>query len=615
MPTIASRIRRARVNTQNWFRRRRKLPPYIVIDLDGEISDFPAPAPPLPRFIAKRLPIGGGGLSISELKRTFEQIAADDRVQGVVLRIECAASGAIYQSLRGLLPILQDSGKKVIAYANHFGPYQYYLACACDQIIMPPSAEWAVLGMHQEYVFLKDALDQVGVQFEVVNVSPFKSAGDQVTRNDFSEESRAQAEWLLSAFFDELVAGIAKGRKLPEARVRELIDTGPFVAADAVKHGLIDAALYEDELEYYLLGPIKADEMAIDENAKLRRFFVWLQQKLKRNESQATSDASIRNPQSLIPTLPPDPRLILLDEARKALLVPHIEFASKFIGIVGVEGMIVEGKSQNAPVPLPIFGSKMAGSDSIAQALRKAEQDDKLAAVILYVNSQGGSALASDLIAREVRRVMKKKPVVVYMSSVAASGGYFVAALAKHIVAQPLTVTGSIGVIITKPNTGGVDEKLRLHRAALQRGARAGMMTISRPFSPDERDAVKASMSKVYDDFKRVVAEGRTLDFDALEPICGGRVWTGAMAHERKLVDTLGGFSEAMAQARALAGLQGEVDTGKRVGAMIVQPPKEWQLPPMFPINPAQWVTHSLQFWRKHLAHTATWLLLPWESR
>jgi protease-4 len=198
---------------------------------------------------------------------------------------------------------------------------------------------------------------------------------------------------------------------------------------------------------------------------------------------------------------------------------------------------------------------------------------------------------------------------------VAASGGYFVAALAKHIVAQPLTVTGSIGVIITKPNTGGVDEKLRLHRAALQRGARAGMMTISRPFSPDERDAVKASMSKVYDDFKRVVAEGRTLDFDALEPICGGRVWTGAMAHERKLVDTLGGFSEAMAQARALAGLQGEVDTGKRVGAMIVQPPKEWQLPPMFPINPAQWVTHSLQFWRKHLAHTATWLLLPWESR
>lgn len=602
MPKLASRIRRVRVNVQNWFRRRRELAPYVVIDLDGDIADFPAPPPPVPKFIAKRLQLGSGGLSISELKRLFEQIAGDDRVQGVILRVACSASAAVYQSLCGLIPILKNSGKKVVAYANHFGPYQYYLACACDQIIMPPSAEWAVLGMHQEHVFLKDALAQVGVQFEVVNVSPFKSAGDQVTRNDFSQESRAQAEWLLSAYFDELVAGIARGRKLSEARVRELIDTGPFSAQDAVAHGLLDAALYEDELEYHLLGPISAEEAA-EKTAKKVRW--W--QKLRRSTQEPAA-----NPDSTSPTPPPQPRIASLEDASKALLVPHLEFASKFIGVVSVEGMIIEGKSQSAPLPLPIVGSKMAGAESITQALRKAEQDDKLAGVILYVNSPGGSALASDLIAREVRRLQKKKPVVVYMSGVAASGGYYVSALTKHIVAQPLTVTGSIGVVITKPNTGGVDEKLRLHRTELQRGARAGMLTTSRPFSTDERSAITHSMLRVYDDFKRIVAEGRTLEFEALEPICGGRVWTGTMAHEHKLVDTLGGFSDALAQARQLAGLQDEFSAGKRVGAIMVNPPKEWQWPPMFPLNSAQWLGQSLQFWRKHLTRTATWMIMPW---
>jgi protease-4 len=603
MPKPVHFIRHSIIKIKNWFRSRREICPYIYIDLNGEITDFPPPPPPIPSILAKRF-MRQEAIHVAGLKRVFEQIAADDRIEGVILKIECVASGAIYQSLRGLMPILRNRGKKVIAYANSFSPFQYYLACACDKIIMPPSAEWAVLGMHQEYVFLKDALNQLGIQFEVINVSPFKSAGDQLTRTDFSEESRAQAEWLLNAFFNELVSGIAMGRKIAVSEVITMIDAGPYSAKDAISHGLIDAALYEDELENYLLGvPKKSEESHLPK--LLQRYIAW-QKTRNPNAIAELHDLEKAQKSSL--------RIMMLDEALNVLRIPIIEYANKFIGIVGIEGVITDGKSQNAPVPLPILGSKIAGALSVSQALRQAETDDKIAGVLLYVNSGGGSALGSDLMAREVYRLQQKKPVVVYMSSVAASGGYYVSALAKHIVAQPLTVTGSIGVVILKPNTLGADQKLQIHRNILQRGARAGMLNTSRPFSSDERQAVSDAMMRVYDDFKAVVAQGRQLDKTTLESICGGRVWTGEMAKEHRLVDTLGGVSEAFAQLRLLSGLQPEVDAGKRVGAIMIHPPKKWLLPQPFQMSSFNWVIDAYQFWKKKLAQTQTWLILPFSN-
>jgi protease-4 len=292
------------------------------------------------------------------------------------------------------------------------------------------------------------------------------------------------------------------------------------------------------------------------------------------------------------------------------LLIPDVEYASKVIGVVGVEGLIVPGVSRRSPLPIPLFGGEVAGSGSVAQALRRAETDDNIAAVILYVDSSGGSALASDLIAREVKRVRSKKPVVVYMGGVAASGGYYVSALAHRIVAQPLTITGSIGVIMLKPNTQETYEKLSLHRTILQRGERASLNSDAAPLSEQEREVVAGLVARSYDDFKHVVAEGRNLKVEALEPICGGRVWTGSQAKEHGLVDALGDFTYAVEKARELA----DLPIDKRIAAIMIMPPRKWVLPQAFTADPAQLLVNRMSELRSLLLSTRAWAVAMWSA-
>ena len=577
MARVGSFIRRMRIGSSNAFRRRRHVPPYVVLSLGGEIDELPPVRPQVPfaRFLMPAEP-----WSVSSLRRTFEQLALDPRVEGVVVRIECVASAATYQSLRKLFLDFRARGKQLIAYAHSFGPFQYYLACACDKIIVPPSAEWGVVGFLREYIFLKDALDLLGVGVDVINVSPFKSAFDQFARNDFSEESRAQAEWLLTAQFDELVRGIAEGRGITVEQVRELIDAAPLGARQAVEHGLLDAALYEDELEDYLSPPARAPA--------------------------PTSERDQKKP-------PERPQALgLYEDVRHALLTPFIQYAPKYIGVVRVEGMIVEGKSRSAPlpIPLPLFGNRFAGADSVVQALRRAAGDDRVAAIILYVDSSGGGVLASDLIAREVRRVLHQKPLVAYMSGVAASGGYYISALAQRIVAQPLTITGSIGVITFKPNVQQAEDKLLLRRTSLKRGDHAGIYSVATPLNPGEYAALAGSVQRAYDDFKRIVAEGRKLDIQMLEPLSGGRVWTGAMAQERGLVDDLGDFTLAVDKARELAGLPAE----HRVGAAAIQPPRKFVLPARATAGAMLSLGFdAMRALRRQLHGSRVWALLPWQ--
>ena len=568
-------IRRGRIRLTNALRRRRPMPRYVALHLSGEVHELPAPRPDFP-FAHLLLPPPPP--TVSSLRRLFDRLAFDSRIEGVVLHIGCLASPAVYQNLRQLLLDYRAKGKRVIAYATGFGPFQYYLASACDQVVMPPSAEWSVLGLRREYVFLKDALTQLGLSVDVYNVSPFKSAGDQFARTDFSDESRAQAEWLLEETWRELVRGVADGRKLNEEQVQALIDAAPMSAEEAVERGLLDAALYEDELERFL-APAAGREL--------------LAQKKDRDEP---------------------PVLELYNDVRKSLLIPYTRYAGKVIGVVGVEGLIVEGSSQSLPAPLPIpvpfIGEQLAGSDSIAQALRRAEKDDHVAAVILYVDSGGGSALASDLIAREVKRVRAKKPVVAYMSGAAASGGYYVSAPANAIIAQSLTITGSIGVIVFRPNAAGVDDKLNVHRTVLQRGGRTGLLSLSKPLTDDERAATLGSLARSYDEFKREVSQGRKLDYDGLELLAGGRVWTGRQALERQLVDELGDFNRAVAKARELAGLPGE----PKVRTVVIGPPRKPALPPVFPgAALADWLGHSSQVLRALFTRQRAWAILPWQ--
>ena len=595
-------IRRVRLNLRNRWRGRRKLPPFVIVPLEGEIVELPPQRPELPGpgFLTRLLPLPAGPTSVSELRRTFERLALDPRVKGMVIKIGCVATPAVYQSLRSLLGDFRSSGKRLVACAESFGPFQYYLACACDQIVMPPSAEWNVLGFHNEYVFIKDALDRLGIGVDVVNVSPFKSAGDAFARNDFSPDARAQAEWLLDARFDELVRGIAEGRRLAPERVRELIDRAPFGAKEAVQHGLLDAALYEDELDRYLSPepPAPVDERFELLARRIEKIAPALAGNLRRAQQAAAEQARRA--------------CINLEDARKSLLIPIVEYAPKVVGVVKIEGLIVPGASRRLPLPIPLISDEVTGSESVAQLIRRAEADNNVAAVILYVNSGGGAVLASDLIAREVRRLRARKPVVVYMGGVAASGGYYVSALANYIVAQPLTVTGSIGVIALRPHTREAFEKLGVHRVSLQRGRRAGLFSDAEPMDDQTREVFADLVARAYDDFKRIVGEGRAIEFDALEPICGGRVWTGAQAREHRLVDALGDFTLALEKARELAGLPKD----KRPAAILLTPPRKAMLPlPFYALaHPARTALAEARELRELLVSTGSWALSLWHS-
>lgn len=591
MSRLGQALGRACLNLSNRWRLRKHVPPYLAISVAGQVVEFTPILPRVP-LIDRWVPKPPLPPTVSGLRWTLERLEHDPRVRGVLLKIDAHADAATHQSLRGMIEAFRASGKQVVAYADAFTPFQYYLACGCDRIVMPPNAEWSVLGFQNEYVFLKDALERLGIGVDVVNVSPFKSAGDTFTRNDFSEQSRAQAEWLLDARFDELVRGIARGRKLDETRVRALIDGAPYGTGQAVELGLIDAALYEDELGSYLM-PDEPDEPPRRRNVVARL--------LRRARREAGPDTPKRE---LVPGY---------GAFRDRLVNRPIDWSDKWIGVVKVEGTIIEGPSRGSPVPVPVIGGEFAGAQTVAACLRAAASDDEIAAVVLYVDSPGGSALASDLIAREVRRLRAKKPVVAYMGSVAASGGYYVSAPANWIVAQPLTVTGSIGVISIKPNTQGAAGLLSLHRAVLKRGERAGMLSDVTPLSDDERQAVEGGVGRSYDAFKRLVAEGRGLAEDTLEPICGGRVWTGAMAHERKLVDALGDFRAAMDKAVELATLPAD----QRVDFVVVNPPRERSsLLSLLALagQPGGWLADWSDLARR-LMRSGIWAILPFDAR
>ncbi len=593
MSSLRATLRNTRIKIANRRRAKKPLPPYIVIDLNGRFEELPQPAPNLPfaSLIARYIPMPAGPLSVHWLRTLFERLLADERVKGALLRINCEASGAVYQGLREEILKFRAAGRRVFAYADNFGPFQYWLACACDAIAMPPSSEFRVLGFVEEYIFLRDALDRAGIGVDVVNVSPFKSAGDQIARNDFSEQSRAQAEWLLDARYDELVRGIAEGRRMDPARVRALIDGAPYGVREAVELGLLDAALYEDELERWLdpsasIAHAKAPGRM---QALLNRFAPDLAKKA----------AALEAPRSNT--------WITLEDAEGVLKLPIRDMFAKHVGVIGIEGLILQGRSRKSPLPIPLFGGATAGSASVVQALRAAEHDDAVAAVVLYVNSVGGDALASDLMAREIERLRRKKPVVTYMSGIAASGGYYVAAPTQHIVARPLTITGSIGVILTKPHTSGAYRRLSINRRALSRGANAAIFSDLDALDARSREVLERSISRIYGDFKQIVSRGRGMPVDdALEEKCGGRVWTGAQAHARGLVDTLGGFPEALARAVALAGLK---PGAQRVGWRWISAPKSSRLPPLAEaLSPSAWLD-ALEAARRTFAQPKAWLI------
>ncbi len=537
-----SYVSRLRNRLDNARRRRKPLAPWVEVRLGGEIEELPVEfASPLVMQLWSRLLGASASWSVWSLSRLFARLAADSRVQGAVVRLECVAAPSTYQSLRTVLMRFRERGKRLLAYGESFTPFQYYLAAACDWVVMPPAAEWGVTGLASEFVFLKEALDQVGIRAEAFPVSPFKTAFDALTRSDFSAESRAQAEWLLDARFEELVRGIAQGRGLEVQRVRELIDAAPISAEEAVRCGLLDEALYSDQLDDFLKSRIPSARE--QRPSRWRRLWTYASKRLPPPIRERLSVPADSEEQLIAP----------LSRALRALVRLESPPRASEVAVVEIRGLIAEGRSRALPFPSGV--GEVSGAEDVSELLRKVGRDPAVKAVVLHVNSGGGSALASDHIAQEVRRLRARKPVVVYMGGVAASGGYYVSAFANAIVAQPLTITGSIGVIALKLEALSALRRLGVNSVVLRRGKRAALLSESVPLDADGREALTRSVWRAYERFKQVVSEGRGLPLEDLEPICGGRVWTGAQALERRLVDATGDLTVAIATARRLAQL------------------------------------------------------------
>ena len=534
----------------------RRPPDFVWIPVTGSLPEF---EPPKLGFVRRRLDPRPSPPSLEGIRDRLDRVLADGRVRGVILRVENLDAGwAALEELRIELHRFRQAGKRVAMYLTDPGTSSYYLASAGDEIFASPLSTLNVVGLRMRVNFLKDSLESLGLKTEVFAVSPYKSAADPFARSDFTKESREQAERLLERRFGQLISAISTGRDIPPGEVRSLIDHAPYHATEAVRKGLLDGALYEDELPENLSDG--------EESARLAEWGM----------------------------------------AKKALRVPYRRTHKKLVGVVRVAGAIVRGRSRRLPVPVPLIGREQAGSDSVVATLRAAEKSRRIGAILLHVDSPGGDALASDLIWREVERIRQKKPIVVLMGNAAASGGYYVSAAANLIVARNNTITGSIGVILARPVAAGLFGKLKINPVAIERGARSNLLDLRRPPTTDEITVLNEQLQNFYGGFKARVEQGRKLQPDALEEMAGGRVWTGVEALERNLVDEVGGLRAAVEKARQLGGIPGELPDV----LIKLSPPRNARPTPGEPVREAVDALHAAF---SELTTTRMWALTPYE--
>jgi protease-4 len=484
-------------------------PEFVIFVLESSLPTLPDPPRPLwQRFTSKP------SLSVKELGERFDAMARDSRIKGVVLHLRPVAMPmATLQDLRELVGKLRNSGKRVVAWAHFYTTGTYYLACACDEILLMPVGTVQQLGVSSTGMFLADGLALFGIKADFVQISPFKSAADVLTKSKMSHELREQVTWLLDSQHNELLSAIAESRRLDAKGVQELVDNSPYTDDVAIEKHVVDRLIPEDQLvEHVGRGEGRTPKIGTWERAggRLRR---------------------------------PAPRL------RRG----------KYVALLRIEGSIVDGRSARLParppVEIPLVGDHRAGDLTVVQAARQVASDKRAAAVVLFVNSRGGSATASEAMRQALDVVASRKPMVVAMGPIAASGGYWVATPGHWIVARPGTLTGSIGVLSGKVVTEGMWSKLHINRETISFGKHATIEGDFKAYTDEERRIVKSQIDRIYQVFLEVVGKARGMGVDEVDPIAAGRVWTGQQAFERKLVDELGGLEAALGKARTLAGL------------------------------------------------------------
>lgn len=541
----------------NWRRKRYKKLDYILLTLPSSM-----PALPESRGWLRERFFGTPPLSLWELHEIFERIAGDPRPQGVILVLRgLALSFADLQTLRGMISGLRERGKRVVCYAQLYDTAQYYVASAADQIIMQPGGEMMTMGLRQDVIFLKDTLAAIGVSLDVVAISPYKGAFDQLARSEFSPEGKEQLDWLLDSRYDQIVEGIAAGRKMSAEAVRAMIDTAPHLDDEALAAGYLDAVVHEEGLAAHL------------------------------------------NAEHIVPWR----------DAKRWLIVKQKPGADKHIALLRVAGLMFPGESgkppADIPVPVPFVGEERAGDLTVVRQVRNLMKDERTAAVVLFIDSGGGAVIAAEAMTSALAELAKSRPLVVYMNGVAASGGYEIATPAQWIVAQPGTITGSIGVITAKPVTGGLREKLYAHSAELSRGANAGIFSDTAPFDEQQRAKVRASVEHFYKQFVRRVALARKMSEEQVDAVGGGRVWTGVQALSHGLVDELGDVRAAIRKARELANLPEHTPVEIVEGKGKLLPPQIAEA-----ATPAAYLSYCLENARAIANGTAQALLPLWTN-
>jgi len=471
---------------------------------------------------AVEMPFGPKANVLREYTASLRKAAKDDEVKAVLLRLNLPSFGlAKLQELRDALDAVKAAKKKVYCYLDACMNADYLLACSADRICSPPGGMVGLTGLRAQATFLKGLLDWAGLKADLIHFGKHKSAGDQFTRDSMSEENRKVLNELLDDLYGQFVAAIAKGRGLTEAKVRDAIDNGPYCAKDARASRLVDDVLYFDEFR-------AAIEKELGSKVSLVKEYHHLGQK--------GADLSEFNIFSLFAALKPRPDIPETDRPK--------------VVIIYLSGLIMMGESAFS------FGEGVTASE-MGKLFAQVRENPTVRAVVLRVDSPGGSALASDLIWREVERTRKAgKPVVASMSDVAASGGYYVAMGADAIVAQPGTITGSIGVIGGKIVFRGLYDKIGVTKEVLTRGKNAALFSDYTPFSDHERKRVEALMGDIYDEFVRKAAVGRKMPPEKMKELATGRVWTGQGGKGLGLVDALGGLKEAFDLAAEKAGIK-----------------------------------------------------------
>jgi protease-4 len=472
----------------------------LSLRVAGELPDY-TPDDPFKKFF------GGPDQSLTGLVSQFKKAKVDKRIKAILLDVNMSGVGwGKAEEIRDAITDFRSSGKPVYAYVEFGLNKEYYIATACDKIIVPPPGELFINGLAADVMFFRGSLDKLGIYPDIYQIGKYKSAGDTFTQKQMTDAHREYINSMLDDLYNRYVNAIAQARHKTPEEVKALIDNAPYNGAQAKQAGLIDDVLYKDDVEKQfkkLLGYKDTDQFVAVRGADYRDV---------------------------------EPESLGLNKGEK-------------IAVIYATGEIGSGSSQNSP-----SGDQSIGSDTVAKALNDAAADKSLKAIVLRVDSPGGSGLASDIIWHAVEAANQKKPVVVSMSDVAASGGYYISASAAKIIAQPSTITGSIGVVAGKPVMRGFYDWLGISNEYVLRGKNAGMFRETEKFSDDERAKFEEWIKTTYyQDFVPKVAKGRNKDAQFVDSVGQGRVWTGGQAKERGLVDDFGGLDKAIEVAKQLA--------------------------------------------------------------